>query len=97
MMTTTQPCPRASFRPQTAVPARSPRTSLILAELARQRRHERRQRREGRTRRAAWLALLDRQPFESVRTRTTPEVVSSGTVPLVYTLPPLSALGLPET
>jgi hypothetical protein len=65
---------------------RSPRTSLILAELARQRRHERRQRREGRARRAAWLALFDRQPFESIRAQEMPEVVFAGTTPLVYTL-----------
>jgi hypothetical protein len=87
MMTTAQPCPLPSFRAQAAAAVRSPRTSLILAELARQRRHERRQRREGRVRRAAWLALLDRQPFESIRTQPTPEVVFLGAMPLVYTLP----------
>jgi hypothetical protein len=87
MMTTAQPWPLAPFRPQAAVPVRSPRTSLILAELARQRRHERRQRREARVRRAAWFALFDRRPFELVRTQAAPEVVFAGAMPLVYTLP----------
>jgi hypothetical protein len=38
------------------LPRRSPRTSIILAELARQRRFERRRRRETRARWAAWLS-----------------------------------------
>jgi hypothetical protein len=60
---------------QAAVPVRSPRTSIILAELARQRRYERRQRRLKRLqrrrawgRRMAWLAAFGRKPFDLVRT-----------------------------
>ncbi|MBV9489037.1 MAG: hypothetical protein JO069_04840 [Verrucomicrobia bacterium] len=88
MMTTAQPCPLPSFQAQAAAPVRSPRTSVVLAELARQRRHERRRRRRGgRVRRAVWLALFDRQPFESIRTQRTPEVVFPGAMPLVYILP----------
>ena len=58
-------CP--PWLPSPAVPVRSPRTSIILAELARQRRLERRQRRFQRRHRcrawtqlAAWLAALGR-------------------------------------
>ena len=54
--------------PTAPVPVRSPRTSIILAELARQRRLERRQRRFQRRHRcrawtqlAAWLAALGRR------------------------------------
>ncbi|MBV9998745.1 MAG: hypothetical protein JO015_06475 [Verrucomicrobia bacterium] len=49
------------------LPRRSPRTSIILAELARQRRQERCRRRQVRARRAAWLFWLDRRPFDSAR------------------------------
>jgi hypothetical protein len=55
--------------PQAAVPVRSPRTSIILAELARQRRLERCRRRLKRQQRrrawaqwAGWLAALGRWP-----------------------------------
>ena len=65
---------------------RCPRRSLILAEAARQPRHERRPRREGRLRRAAWSAWFDRRPFESIRAQAIPGVVFPGTMPLVYTL-----------
>ena len=75
------------MRSEAAVPVRSPRTSLILAEAARQRRREHRQRRESRIRRAPWFALLDCRPFDLIRTQAVPGVVFSGTVPLVYTLP----------
>jgi hypothetical protein len=75
------------------VPVRSPRTSLILAELARQRRHERRQRRLKRQARrcawarvSAWLAALGRWPFESARTHAAPELLFAGSTPLVYAL-----------
>lgn len=64
---------------QAAVPVRSPRTSIILAELARQRRYERRQRRLRRqqrrracARRIAWLAAFGRKPFELVRPNAAP-------------------------
>ena len=87
MTTSAHPCPLAPFQPRAAVPGRSPCASIILAEPARQRRHERRQRREGRRRRAAWLALFDCQPFESIRTQRSPEAVFPGIMPLVYTLP----------
>jgi hypothetical protein len=47
--------PEAGSEPPATAPVRSPRTSIILAELARQRRHERRQRRLKRQqRRRAW-------------------------------------------
>ena len=71
----------------TALPQRSPRTSIILAELARQRRYERRQRREARARRAAWLAWLDRRPFEAARMqRFLPGLAFAGSTLLVYAL-----------
>ena len=54
--------------PKATVPVRSPRTSIILAELARQRRVERCQRRRKRqqrrrtwARRLAWLAAFGRR------------------------------------
>jgi hypothetical protein len=56
--------------PASGPPRRSPRTSLILAELARQRRLERRQRRLKRQQRRqawAWLTALGRGPFEAMR------------------------------
>ena len=64
------------------VPVRSPRTSMILAELTRQRRYERRERRLKRQQRRrawarvrTWLAALGQEPF-------------AGTAPLVYALQP---------
>jgi hypothetical protein len=73
------------------LPRRSPRTSIILAELARQRRHERCRRRQARARRATWWGwLLDRRPFDSARAqqqqRPLPELAFAGpgTTPLVY-------------
>ena len=80
------------MRSEAAVPVRSPRTSLILAEAARQRRREHRQRRQNRIGRAAWFTLFDCRPFDSVRTHATPRVrvIFAGTVPLVYTLPLVS-------
>ena len=80
---------------QATVPVRSPRTSIILAELARQRRYERRQRRLKRlqrrrawARRVAWLAAFGRRPFELVRTHAAPCLLFAGIMPVVYTLKP---------
>jgi hypothetical protein len=53
--------------PASGPPRRSPRTSLILAELARQRRLERRQRRQAWAQMRAWLTALGRGPFEAMR------------------------------
>jgi hypothetical protein len=90
-MSTDCPLPSLSLRFQTAAPARSPRTSLILAELARQRRLERRQRRLKRQRRrqawaraTAWLRALGRWPFEALRRRTTANLPLPEPVPLAY-------------
>ena len=66
------------------LPPRSPRTSIILAELARQRRYERCRRREVRARRATWLSWLDRRPFDSACTRPRLPVAGAGTTLLVY-------------
>ena len=80
-MSTACPVPSLSLRFQTAAPVRSPRTSLILAELARQRRLERCRRRLKRQRRrqawaraTAWLGALGRGPVEALRGRTTPDL-----------------------
>jgi len=70
------------------LPVRSPRTSIILAELARQRRQERQQRRKSRIRRTAWLALFDPQPFESTRVQNPPSIIVAGTTPFVYAVAP---------
>lgn len=74
---------------------RSPRTSIILAELARQRRLERCKRRLKRQRRRqAWarlrtgLAALGQWPFEPIRTHALPGLLFVGTMPLVYALQP---------
>ena len=82
--------------PQAAVPLRSPRTSIVLAELARQRRWERCLRRLKRQRRrqawarvTAWLDALSRWPLEAMRTRTAPGLRVPGAVPLLYALRPL--------
>jgi hypothetical protein len=78
----------ASVLPQPTLPVRSPRTSIILAELARQRRWERQQRRKARVRRAAWLAaLFSRKPFDLVSVQRPPCVTFSGAMPMVYVLP----------
>lgn len=73
------------------VPVRSPRTSLILAHLARQRRHERRKRRLKRQRRRracarvnTWWASLGRWPFEPERTAVLPGLLFAGSMLLVY-------------
>ena len=80
---------------QAAVPVRSPRTSIILAELARQRRLERCNRRLNRQRRrqawarlAAWLTGLGRGPFEAIGTPAAPGLIFPGAMPLVYALQP---------
>jgi hypothetical protein len=73
--------------PQPMLPVRSPRTSIILAELARQRRWERRARRQARARRAAWLAFFNRTPFDSIRVQCPPRVIFSDAMPMVYALP----------
>ena len=87
---------RPSWSPQLAVPMRSPRTSIVLAELARQRRLERSERRLKRQRRrqawarvTAWLDALSRWPLEAMRTRTAPGLRVPGAVPLLYALRPL--------
>jgi hypothetical protein len=86
MMTATVTFSLPSLLPQAAVPMRSPRTSVIPAERARQRRGERRQCRQGRARRAAWFAAFDRRPFESIRMHAAPCVLFPGAMPLVYAL-----------
>ena len=95
-MSTAGPDRSLSLRFETAAPVRSPRTSLILAELARARRLERRQRhlnrqrrRQARTRVTAWLRGLGRWPVEAMRTRTAPGLRVPGAVPLLYALRPL--------
>ena len=80
-LTASNPLAPLSF---SSLPQRSPRTSIILAELARQRRYERRRRREARARRAAWLAWLDRRPFDSACVQRLPELAFAGSTPLVY-------------
>lgn len=92
-MSTAYPSPSLPLRFQTAAPVRSPRTSLILAELARQRRLERRQRRLKRQRRRqagaqlrAWLAALGRWLFEAIRAQTTPDMRFPESMRLVYTV-----------
>jgi hypothetical protein len=79
------------LRFQTAAPVRSPRTSIVLAELARQRRLERRARRLKRQRRrqawarvTAWLYALGRWPFEALRRHTTPGLPFPEPVSLAY-------------
>jgi hypothetical protein len=79
--------------PRAAVPVRSPRTSIILAELARQRRLERRRRRLKRQRRRqAWVRLrmglpaLGQWSFEPIRTCALPGLLFVGTVPLICAL-----------
>jgi hypothetical protein len=72
------------------VPVHSPRTWLILAELARQRRYGRRHRPLKRHQRrfawiSAWLAAL-RWPFESGHAHTAPRLLFAGSTPLVYAL-----------
>jgi hypothetical protein len=95
-MSTACPVPSLSLRFQTAAPARSPRTSIVLAELARQRRLERRQRRLKRQRRrqawarvTAWLSALGRWPWEALRPRSAPGLRFPESVPLAYALRPL--------
>jgi hypothetical protein len=68
------------------LPRRSPRTSIILAELTRQRRYERCRRRQARARRAAWLAWLDRRPFDSACAQRLPGLAFTGGMLLVYVL-----------
>jgi hypothetical protein len=85
MTTATQLWIQAPPRPKP--PRRSPRTSLVLAALARQRRWERRQRRAARARRAAWFALLDPAPFDSIGACAALGVSFAGSTPLVYALP----------
>jgi hypothetical protein len=69
------------------LPVRSPQTSIILAELARQRRWERQQRRKARLRRAAWLTLFSQKPFRLVSAQPPPNVTFAGAMPMVYELP----------
>jgi hypothetical protein len=95
-MSTDCPVRSLSLRFQTAAPVRSPRTSLILAELARQRRLDRRQRRLKRQRRRqawaqvrAWLRAVSRWPLEAMRTRPAPGLRFPEAVPLAYALRPL--------
>ena len=79
----------------TAVPVRSPRTSIILAELARQRRLERCKRRLKRQRRrqawarlTAWLTGLGRGPFEAIGMPGASGLIFPGAMSLVYALQP---------
>jgi hypothetical protein len=96
-MSTAGPVSSLSLRFQTAAPVRSPRTSIVLAELARQRRLERRKRRLNRRRRrqawarvTAWLCALGRWPWETLRTRPAlPGLPFPEAVPLAYGLRPL--------
>lgn len=78
-MSTACPVPSLPLRFETAAPVRSPRTSIVLAALARQCRLERRQRRLKRQRRrqawarvTAWLDALSRWPFRAMRMRPAP-------------------------
>lgn len=81
------PAPAAALL-QSTLPVRSPRTSLILAELARQRRRERRERRKARVRRVAWLAaFFNRKAFDLIRVQCPPHVIFAGPTPMVYVLP----------
>jgi len=75
---------------------RSPRTSIVLAELARQRRLERCRRRLNRQRRrqawarvTAWLYALGQWPLKAMRRRPAPGLRFPKAVPLVYALRPL--------
>ena len=86
MMTSNSASSLPPLLSQAAVPLRSPRTSIILAERARQRRWARRQRRQGRTRWAARFAVFDRCPFDSIRQHTGPCLVFVGPMPFVYAL-----------
>jgi hypothetical protein len=89
------PVPSLPLRFETAAPVRSPRTSIVLAERARQRRLERSKRRLKRQRRrqawariTAWLCALGRW-LEAMRRRTTPGLPFPQPVPLAYALRPL--------
>jgi hypothetical protein len=82
--------PAAVLLQSPTLPVRSPRTSIILAELARQRRWARLQRRKARARRrAAWVALFSRKPFDLIRVQYPPSVTFAGAMPMVYALPQL--------
>jgi hypothetical protein len=79
--------------PPAAAPVRSPRTSIILAELARQRRLERRQRRLRRQRRRqawarcmGWLAALGVRRFEPIGAPVAAGLIFVGAMPLVYAM-----------
>ncbi|HEY0792174.1 MAG TPA: hypothetical protein VGD78_14010 [Chthoniobacterales bacterium] len=65
-----------------AVPVRSPRTSLVLAELARQRRFERRDRRVKRQQRCrawtGWLAVLGLELCKPSAVQSVPTPCRSG-------------------
>ena len=74
--------------PEAAVPIRSPRTSLILAELARQRRDKRQARRRVWARWSGWLAALGHWPFEPIGAAAVPGLVFVGAMPLVFVLQP---------
>jgi hypothetical protein len=74
---------------QATLPVRSPRTSIVLAEVARHRRFKRRRRQQRRrawARRAAWIAACSRQPFQAIPAPTALGVVFVGTMPFVYFL-----------
>ena len=92
-MSTADPVPSLSLRFETAEPARSARTSLILAALARQRRLERSKQRLKRQRRrqawarvTAWLGAVSQWPLEAIRTRPAPGLQFPGPVPPAYAL-----------
>ncbi|MBW0000292.1 MAG: hypothetical protein JO015_14415 [Verrucomicrobia bacterium] len=77
---------------QAGTPVRSPRTSIVLAELARQRRYRRRLRRLKRLRRRgawgrrlAWLIAFGRKSLDVARTNAVPcFLLPVGIIPLVY-------------
>jgi hypothetical protein len=96
MITAASTASPLSLLPEVVVPVRSPRTSIILAERAHQRRDERRQRRLKRQQRrhawartTAWLTALGQGHFGSLHTQATPGLLFVETTPLVYTLQPL--------
>jgi hypothetical protein len=85
--------PFVPFTVEGACAKQAPRTSIVLAERARQRRLERRKRRlkhqrrrQARARVTAWLYALGRWPFEALRRCTTPDLPFPEPVSLAYAL-----------
>ena len=95
-MSTAGPVPSLPLRFETAARVRSPRTSIVLAERARQHRLERRQQRLKRQRRrqawaqvTAWLCALGRRPLKAMRGCPVPGLRFPEPVPLPHALRPL--------